>query len=160
MLKKLVKALKNEKAVKIEYQSMNRPSPICRWISPHAFAYDGFRWHVRAYCELVEDYRDFIIGRILNVKNIKKRTINPLNDFRWNHFVKIKLAAHTNLSQGQKKIIEKEYDMVDGISIIKVRAAFIYYVLLRFRLENPENTLCIENKNVVLLNYNDLKEFI
>jgi len=160
VLRKLVKALKNKKAIKIKYQSMNRQSAVCRWITPHAFAFDGFRWHVRAYCELVEEFRDFILGRIISTQSIKKRRVNPNEDFKWNHFVKIKLAAHTNLSTGQKKIIEKEYDMVDGVAKIKVRAAFIYYVLLRFRLENPDNKLFLENKNVVLLNYNDLKEFI
>lgn len=34
------------------YQSMNRdrPDPAWRRISPHAFGFDGLRWHVRAWC--------------------------------------------------------------------------------------------------------------
>ncbi len=160
ILKKIIKAIKDQKAVNIQYQSMSRPSPIYRWITPHAFAFDGFRWHVRAHCELNNDFRDFILGRIINVKNIKKRKVEPSDDFKWNQFVTIKLAAHPDLSPDQKKIIEKEYGMTNGIAEITMRAAFVYYALLRFRLENPNDSRFSKNKNAILLNYEEIEEFI
>ena len=160
ILKKIVKALKNKKAINVQYQSMSRPSPVWRWITPHAFVFDGFRWHVRAYCELTEDFRDFIIGRIIETQNVKKSKADPTEDFKWNHFVNIKIAAHPDLTTGQKNIIEKEYGMKDGVVEFKIRAAFIYYMLLRFRLENPEDERFLKNKNAILLNYKEIEEFI
>lgn len=160
ILKKIVKALKAGNSINIQYQSMSRPEPVWRWVSPHAFAYDGFRWHIRAYCELVGEFRDFIIGRILNVQNVKGSKIDPLDDYKWNHFVTLKIAAHPDLTKDQRKVIEKEYNMRDGVARVKVRAAFIYYVLLRFRLENKEDTRFLKNKNAILLNYEEIEEYI
>ncbi len=114
VLRKIIKALKDKKAVHIQYQSMSRPSPVWRWLAPHAFAFDGFRWHVRGYCELAEEFRDFILGRIIDVRNLKKTTIESTDDHKWNQFVTIKIAAHPELTPDQQKIIEKEYNMQEA----------------------------------------------
>lgn len=139
---------------------MSRPSPVWRWISPHAFAFDGFRWHIRAFCELTNEFRDFILGRIIDAQNVKNSKINPADDVRWNHFVTVKIAAHPELTPDQRKIIEKEYNMKDGVAELKVRAAFIYYVLLRFRIENKDDLRFLKNKNAILLNYDEIEEYI
>jgi len=160
ILKKIVRALKEKKAINVQYQSMSRPSPVWRWISPHAFAFDGFRWHVRAYCELTEDFRDFILGRIIDVQNVKVSKRMPSDDYKWNHFVTLKIGAHPDLTPDQRKIIESEYNMKEGVSEIKVRAAFIFYVLFRFRLEDKNDPRFLKNKNAILLNYDEVKEYL
>lgn len=160
VLRKIINALKNKKAIHIQYQSMSRPSPVWRWLVPHSFAYDGFRWHVRGYCELVQEFRDFILGRIIDTRNLKITNIEASDDHKWNQFVTIKIAAHPDLTPHQQKIIEKEYHMQNGVAELRVRAAFVYYVLLRFRLENPEDSRFLKNKNAVVLNYNEIEAFI
>ncbi len=160
ILKRIVRALKEGKAINIQYQSMSRPSPVWRWISPHAFAFDGFRWHIRAYCELVSDFKDFILGRILDAQNVKASKVNPANDYNWNQFVTLKIAAHPDLTPDQRKIIEKEYNMIDGVAQLEVRVAFIYYVLLRFGFENHESLIVSKNKDAILLNYGEIEEYI
>ena len=37
-------------AIEVKYQSLSNPEPRWRWIAPHAVAFDGFRWHTRAFC--------------------------------------------------------------------------------------------------------------
>lgn len=160
ILKKIVKVLKDGKSIHIQYQSMSRPSPVWRWISPHAFVFDGFRWHVRAYCELTNEFRDFILGRILDVQNVKKSKVCSSDDLKWNHFVTIKIAAHPDLTSDQRKVIEKEYNMKDGVAQIKIRAAFVFYVLFRLRLENSDDQRFLNNKSAVLLNYDEVKAYI
>jgi hypothetical protein len=44
-----------------------RPEPVWRRMTPHAFGYDGFRWHVRAYCHLDNKFKDFLLPRILDI---------------------------------------------------------------------------------------------
>lgn len=160
ILKRIVKVLKSKKSINIQYQSMSRPSPVWRWVSPHAFAFDGFRWHVRAFCELTNEFRDFILGRILQTQNIKSSKTDSLDDHKWNHFVTLKIAAHPDLTTDQRKIIEKEYNMRDGIAQIQVRAAFVYYVLLRFRLEDKDDSRFSKNQNAILLNYSEIERYI
>ncbi len=53
-------AIRTERSVHIEYQSLNdsRPEPMWRWITPHAFGTDGLRWHVRAFCHIERAFKD------------------------------------------------------------------------------------------------------
>ena len=48
VLRSLLSAVRTGTAIQIEYQSMSpeNPDPLWRWITPHAFGFDGFRWHV------------------------------------------------------------------------------------------------------------------
>lgn len=60
-LRIILKAIRQRLKVHIEYQSLTRPDPTIREISPHAIAFDGRRWHVRAYCHLRNRFQDFFI---------------------------------------------------------------------------------------------------
>ena len=46
VLQAILTAVRRKGAVRIEYQSTSpeNPDPIWRWISPHAFGFDGLRW--------------------------------------------------------------------------------------------------------------------
>lgn len=160
ILKKIIKVLRAGKSINIKYQSMSRPSPVWRWVSPHAFAFDGFRWHVRAFCELTNEFRDFILGRIIDTQNVKNSKVDPADDFRWNHFVTVKIAAHPGLTPDQRKIIEKEYNMTNGVAKVTVRAAFVYYFLLRFHLDRQKNSDTFQNGQAFILNYEEIEAFI
>lgn len=160
LLRKVIRALKEKKAIHIRYQSMSRPSSVWRWISPHAFAFDGFRWHVRGYCELAEGFRDFVLGRILEVRNSKIATKKAADDLQWNQMVTIKLAAHPDLTPDQQKIIEKEYNMENGVAEVTIRASFVYYFLLRFRLDRPKGSDTSQNTQALVLNYDEIEAYI
>ena len=58
-LRAILSAIQNKKALHIRYQSMSRPNPTWRWITPHALGFDGFRWHARSLCHLDRTYKDF-----------------------------------------------------------------------------------------------------
>ena len=50
VLREVLSAIREKNALQITYQSMSRPEPTARWIEPYALAFDGFRWHARAFC--------------------------------------------------------------------------------------------------------------
>ena len=50
--------------LRVQYVSFSRKEAAWRWIRPQAFGEDGYRWHVRAWCEEREDFRDFVLSRI------------------------------------------------------------------------------------------------
>ena len=69
-LRALLSAISQNESLELHYQSMNpqHPDPIWRWVSPHAFASDGFRWHIRAYCHRDDKFKDFLLSRILKTR--------------------------------------------------------------------------------------------
>ena len=71
VLRSIVTAIRRHEAIHILYQSMSAPDPEWRWIAPHALAFDGFRWHARSYCEKSEDFRDFVISRIIEARQTR-----------------------------------------------------------------------------------------
>ncbi|MGZ4979315.1 MAG: WYL domain-containing protein [Methylobacter sp.] len=144
ILQGVIKAIRESKAIHICYQSMNRPEPTYRWITPHAIVSDGSRWHVRAYCHDIDngEFRDFVFGRILDLKDTKESDANPANDIAWNTMVELTIAPNQGLSDAQKRMIESDYGMENGITKIVVRKALSGYLKLRLGFTND-----ITNKN-------------
>src|ERR1700737_783185 len=66
--------------------SMNdrRPDPLWREITPHAFGWDGFRWHVRAFCHMELTFKDFIISRCLAMGELGDPKGRAEEDINWN----------------------------------------------------------------------------
>ena len=71
VLRSIVIAIRRREAIHVLYQSMSAPDPEWRWISPHALAFDGFRWHARSYCEKSGEFRDFVISRVMEVRQTR-----------------------------------------------------------------------------------------
>ena len=158
ILSTIVFCILNKRAIRINYQSMTRDIPFERLISPHALAFDGIRWHVRAYCHEREQFRDFVVSRILSTgKSSDKSPIDPAEDTSWNLTAIIHIQPKSTLTEIQKKAVELEYNMDPNTHevIFKCRQALLYYTLRMLKLtpedeaNNTENTIEIKNKNEV-----------
>ena len=157
-LRKILKAIKENKALEIEYQSMSQPDPACRWITPFAFGHDGFRWHIRAYCGINQEFKDFIAGRILSIKRERPHEIDFSKDILWHRHVTFEIAPHPGFSEGQKKAIELDYGMENGIAHIKVRAAFVFYLKKRLGLDKDHEKKQPHEQHIVLVNHREIEE--
>lgn len=151
VLKEIIFAINNNMVITIEYQSMNNPIKHERRISPHALVFDGTRWHTRAYCFNHNCYKDFSLGRILNVKLTTKCDLNHRDDLQWFTLVNLKLVPNTNLTHDQKKLIELEFSMDNGVKEIGIRAAFLHYYIAKYRLKE-------KNSHLSLINEQELKQ--
>lgn len=140
ILKALLAAVKEQRSVQIKYQSLSdkRPKPTWRDVSPHAFGFDGLRWHIRAFCHLDKDFSDFIISRCLDVGKLANAEASGEQDLRWNAFFEVILMPNPRLSSDQKKTIELDYGMKGGKSVVKIRQALLYYFDKRLRLDVSE----------------------
>lgn len=140
ILKALLVAVKERRSIQIKYQSLSdkRPKPTWREISPHAFGFDGLRWHVRAYCHLDKDFSDFIISRCLEVGKLGTAEVSEERDSRWNTFFEVVLVPNPGLSSDQKRTIELDYGMKGGKCVVKIREALLYYFDKRLRLDVSE----------------------
>ncbi|MGN6205889.1 WYL domain-containing protein, partial [Humibacter sp.] len=68
----ILSAVREHRSIEVHYQSMSgkRADPIWRRMTPHAFGYDGLRWHARAYCHIDSKFKDFLLPRILGVRDM------------------------------------------------------------------------------------------
>lgn len=141
VLRSILNAVRDELSLEILYQSMNRqrPDPVWRRISPHAFGFDGFRWHARAYCHIESRFKDFLLPRILDVRLPEQAGTDRQKDVFWHEFVSVEIMPHPLLTDGQKMVVAKDYSMQNGKAVMSVRSCMLFYVLKRLGLlRDPE----------------------
>jgi predicted DNA-binding transcriptional regulator YafY len=127
-------------------------------VSPHAIAFDGFRWHIRAFSREHDGFRDFLFARILAITIGQASLVDPSTDLVWQREVDTIIVPHPALSETQKRVIELDYGMVDGRLILKTREALLLYLLRHLGLLH-EPGHCAASDQVVLANRDDLAFF-
>ena len=113
-LRDVLAAIREPAALQVTYQSMSRPEPNARWIEPHALAFDGFRWHARAFCQNDQVFKDFLLSRIVEVGDQGPVTSDPGSDGAWHTDVLLEIGPHPDLSDNQRRAIEMDYGMEAG----------------------------------------------
>jgi hypothetical protein len=153
-LRLILDAVREGGSVEIFYQSMNklRPDPIWRRITPHAFGYDGFRWHARAYCHLEKKFKDFLLPRILEVRGRDKAGAAGEQDWLWNNYFDVIIGPHPDLTESQKKVVAKDYGLDHGSGVLAVRYAMLFYVLKRLGLLGDAAKQNARTQHIVALN--------
>lgn len=159
VLRGILVAVRNQQSVEILYQSMNklRPEPIWRRITPHAFGYDGFRWHARAYCHLENKFKDFLLPRMLGIRKQGELGAPGENDHLWNEYFDIKIGPHPRLTDSQKEVVAKDYGFLDGYGVLSVRYAMLFYVLKRLGLLGDAEKEDPRRQHIVAINYNEVQ---
>lgn len=155
----LLAAIRDSRCLQVQYQGMSAQAQD-RVISPTALAFDGMRWHVRAYCHARQAFRDFVLGRILHAHPGDKTTWNCEADEQWNRVLTIEIGPHPGLSEGARKGIELDFGMVDGKARIDCRQALLYYAIRRLRLEREPDEQQATAQQVVLLNRDELQPYL
>ncbi len=138
VLRALLAAIRERRAVEILYQSMNpiRPEPTWRWITPHAFGNDGLRWHIRAFCHIDQKFKDFLLSRCLETRGQAEGGASPEDDVFWNETFAVQLSPNPALSKSQQQIIAQDYNMSGNRVSVPVRKALLYYFQKRLRLDD------------------------
>jgi len=136
-LRSLLAAVRGNRSIEILYQSMSqaRPEPLWRRVSPHAFASDGLRWHVRAYCHIDQKFKDFILSRCLDCRGLGEAGGFPGSDELWNSIFQVVLIPNPALTSGRREVVAQDFAMVEGRVVVPVRRAMLYYFSKRLRLD-------------------------
>lgn len=134
-LQQLLRAIRENLSLEIHYQSLSSQLPGWRRLTPHALASDGLRWHVRAYCHVKEQFRDFVLGRIMGMRGEQPSEVQGTTDTEWNEIVKVTIAPNPALTVDQQKIIERDYAMKRGKVVIAVRRALLFYLKRRLGID-------------------------
>ncbi|WP_263408542.1 WYL domain-containing protein [Terriglobus tenax] len=154
VLRSVLHAIEHRTAVQVFYQSMNekRPGPMWRWIAPHALAHDGLRWHVRAFCSMTKDFKDFLLSRCLEVGEETSTEIKASQDRYWNEYFSVVLVPNPALSPEQQEVVAQDYCMEYGQVAVPVRKALLYYFNKRLRIDVAREKDRIKETPVVVLN--------
>jgi hypothetical protein len=151
----LVSAIRAQRPVSVLYQSMTQEEPQSRTMSPHALANDGFRWHVRAFCHLRQQFRDFVIARILKINASADAYVESTADAHWARTVELEIASNPELAGPHRRVIELDYGMVGGKVVLECRQALLFYALKHLGLDQltgggpKEHQIVLKNREQV-----------
>lgn len=155
----LLVAIRERQTLQVAYQSMTRPEPSERLLSPHAIGYDGFRWHIRAYCHTRQEFRDFVIARLQAIQGSTPSTIDSANDHEWHNILTLVLAPNPALSPAHQRIIELDYGMQEGQVEFRCRQALLFYTMKKLGFDR-EGAPSPRIQHIVLKNEAELKPYI
>lgn len=155
-LRAVLVAIHEPSALQVTYQSMSQPEPSLRWIEPHALAFDGFRWHARAFCQNDNVFKDFLLSRIVELGKKGPITVDPQSDADWQEEIFLEIGPHPELSVTQRRAIEMDYGMSDGKAQIPVLRALLFYTLKRLGLDTDPAARRPQDQQIVLLNHAQL----
>lgn len=129
-------AVLHGKRVRIHYLSMNSPKASWRWIRPHAFGHDGYRWHARAWNEETGDFRDFVLSRMQSADWPEEDAPLPALDTAWETWETLPLVPNPALSKEHQAAVQEDYGLQSGRLVLHVRKAMLPYTLDHLRLPN------------------------
>ena len=139
--------------LRVLYRSLTNPKGSERLMFPHALVRAARRWHVRAWCALRQEFRDFALGRISSaVLERTVETVDPGLDTDWASVAKLVVVAHPGLNAEQAALLRDEYLGGDSSRVISVRRSLVSYTVQDLRLAvdttrqtPPEFQLALEN---------------
>jgi hypothetical protein len=131
-------AIRDRAEIDITYQSMRNPDPTRQWIAPHSLAFDGTRWHARAWCHKSSRFRDFVLTRFQEVHGRRLSSVNPQDDVEWQTFFVVEMEPNPNLGVSQKESVIDDFGMVDGKLSKTIRRALVGYFVRHLRIDEAQ----------------------
>jgi hypothetical protein len=131
----LLAATELRASCRLKYQSMTSGEASERVVCPHAVVKASGRYHVRAFDFSRKRFIDFSLSRVLSSDPLPDHAPVPATlDDDWHNTVHVEFLPHPRLSPTQRATIAREYGMQQGISVVTVRRAMLFYLLDEMRL--------------------------
>ncbi len=137
--RRIFMAVLNGCRIRIDYLSLMREETSRRWIRPYAFGEDGYRWHVRAWCEERGDFRDFVLSRIKAAEIPGEAVPLPQRNTDWETIETLNLVPNPDLQPAQQAAVAEDFGLQQGKISLSVRKALLPYTLDHLRLPNGFN---------------------
>jgi predicted DNA-binding transcriptional regulator YafY len=161
VLRAIVNACKRNMRLEVDYRSVNAPNEDGRIIIPHSIVHAGARWHVRAFCEKNQDFRDFVLTRFYDEPEaVGESKVSPDLDTKWHTMVNVCFMPDSRLSEAQQQIVSQDYGMADKRLLISTRGALVPYLMQLMRVD--VNTIAADPRaqQVVIENMDAIKQWM
>jgi len=155
ILRTLVMTILSAKQISIRYQSLKEGEPSNRIISPHSFVCAGHRWHVRSFDHAKDEYRDFVLHRILSIGPFHGQKTEVPPDDDWLNEITLTIIPNPNASEGQRVVIAREYGMKKKAGEfgweVSLKRCLVPYFVRHMRLDKDgesvrKNPIVLKNK--------------
>lgn len=157
ILRTIVQSIKNRRKIIVDYRSFKSPQAGSRrLITPHAFGYDGFRWHVRAYCHKDNIFKDYVLGRIISAEDFSETDIDYKLDHKWFQFIDVVIGPSQKQSKDQRSLIEIDYGMTDHKLTISCRVSLLWYLLKKLGIDSQNDQRAGEVQQIALINKDEI----
>ncbi|MEQ1903136.1 MAG: WYL domain-containing protein [Pirellulaceae bacterium] len=156
-LRTILQVIRSSQAIHVEYQSFSKPEATQRWITPHALGFDGFRWHLRAWCDERRDFLDFVLARLLRVHGTRPGEINAHLDRAWHTMITFRLGPNPKLELAQRRAIELDYGMRNGCVEVSTRECMSYYLERQLGLDLDPVLVPPARQQLILLNRDEVE---
>ncbi|EEY4101251.1 TPA: WYL domain-containing protein [Escherichia coli] len=154
----LIRAMQRKQALVVDYRSMTN-EPAIRTLYPTAFAHDGHRWHVRAYCFKSTMFKDFVLGRFFKIVEFVFPPTSIPQDVDWNTFIDVVIGPNPNYDMNKRLSIEHDYQMVKGEAKIHIRKAQLYYLNRRLNLDVNSDGSIDDKQQIIMLRIDESKTY-
>ena len=139
----VTRAISHKCPLRIRYHSIANGASE-REIVPFALLDTGLRWHVRAFDRNSDEFRDFVLTRLLDPAVLKEAPVQAHErsdqDIQWTRIVELELVPHPD--QPRPEITIMDYGMCDGGLKMKLRAATAGYTLRKWSVDcSPDHSL-------------------
>jgi hypothetical protein len=140
----VISAIRFTRRLFIKYQGISQPGSELteREIVPIAFVHDGSRWHIRAYCLLRLDFRDFVISRVQSFEDRGRYDSVIPEDSEWTSLRRVRLEAPHDRPECQRAVLSKELGLPRDVVVRKA--------LLRYLKHQARGVNCDQNLFAVI----------
>lgn len=157
----LSEAIRLRRAVQLTYRSMQNPEPHLLVISPHNLIRAGRRWHVRAFCDTRQGFRDYALGRMVEVQLLQaSASRGEEDDTAWLASVPVRLVAHPKLSPGQEALIRFEYFGNTAARVETCRGALVSYFIQDARAATDVSKQLPPDYQLAVANLDEVKPWL
>ncbi|ROQ25745.1 WYL domain-containing protein [Gallaecimonas pentaromativorans] len=161
LIRPLVKALRQQQRLEVDYLGVTNPSREGRVIVPTRFVKTAQRWHLRAWCEQSQGYRDFVLSRFRGQPDLLGRPLAPLpEDTAWHTHITLCIKPDPRLSPAQQAALAADYGMENGELLLQSRAALANYLLLDMHIHTKMLDGNPAAQQLILANIDKIKPWL
>ena len=161
LLRPIIQAITDCRRIDVDYVSLNNPDREGRIVVPHTLVWTGYRWHVRAWCEKNQDFRDFVLSRFrgeADLMDSSERNASEDND--WQQRVTLQVEPDPRLRVDQREVIAHDYNMENGRLLLTTRAKLAPYLLQLLNVNTGPLLDDPRAQQLVLSNHESLQNWL
>jgi predicted DNA-binding transcriptional regulator YafY len=139
IVRRIFVALLAGQRLRVFYHSVNSNTASWRYLKPAALAWDGRRWHVRAWCENNRAWRDFVLGRISKAEwpEPSGEVLPPDDD--WLAWETVRLRINPELGVEAQASLKMDYGLDSEVMEVRVRRALKGYLLAELYIDHESH---------------------
>lgn len=161
IMRPLVQAMRQRERLEVDYNAVSKPDSSGRIIVPIRFVNTGRRWHLRAWCEKAQGYRDFVLSRLQGTPSLEGKCLIELpEDSAWETEITLRIKPDPRLSESQQVALIQDYSMKNGELTLTTRAALAHYLLQEMQINIKMLDGNPAAQQLILVNHDEVKPWL